>query len=118
MALLMNLNERLSHRCSVTAPAGNDQYGQPIDGTTTNSVSCFAYGNSRRMIGRDGREVQINYTVLFLPTASVDEGYEVNNLYDNSGNQIIKSARVVDIAKHAHWSAGMQVIQAFATRSA
>lgn len=113
----MPVKDKLRHTINITGKNGQDSYGEPVAGTTTNSVACFIDGKFRRLVTDSGAIVMVDYSLLLLPGADIGIGYTVADGYDRFGVLLLAAGRVVGFEDSNHPKRGRVVREAFIARN-
>lgn len=98
------LDEYLVHQVTLIPPTLKgeevvyDEYGEPVAGTTRLSrVRCFIERKTRRVLDSNNRVVVYSFSILFDGKTSVENEWEVQDGYNNFGQQLLVKGRVASV---------------------
>lgn len=112
----MSISSKLTMRCKITSVTGQDTSGEPLYGGSASDVPCFAFGNTRRVRDRSGREYVPTFQILFLPDVSLGNDYKIEDVTDIKGSIVLKSGVVIDVTENFHPKKGLVLKQVYVNK--
>jgi hypothetical protein len=112
----MEVEAKLLHKINVTTTGVSNRYGEKAAGTTTYSVPCYIDGRIARVLDSKGKEVQSDFSILFLPSANIGIDYTLDTGVDINGISLLPAGRIITIEEYNHPADGQVAREAFVAR--